>query len=112
MSDTAVTSQFYAAAPAACCGCRWLEATGEPVASSEAVAEHPAICVAVPAGQGDERTCVTSGGLLALWDTAGSHGPVAGRGDDRGRGRLRHVPLTTLDPRCVSGAGPGNWPTE
>ena len=45
-------------------------ATGEPVGSSETVAEHPATCVAVPSGQGDERTCATPEGLVALWDTA------------------------------------------
>jgi hypothetical protein len=40
------------------------------VGSSETVAEHPATCVTVPSGQGDERTCATPEGLLALWDTA------------------------------------------
>ena len=70
VSDTAVTSQFYAAAPARVLRVSLARATGEPVGSSETVAEHPATCVAVPSGQGDERTCVTPEGLLALWDTA------------------------------------------
>ena len=70
VSDTAVTSQFYAAAPARVLRVALARATGEPLASSETVAEHPATCVAVPAGQGDERTCATPEGLVALWDTA------------------------------------------
>jgi hypothetical protein len=70
VSDTAVTSQFYAAAPARVLRVALARATGEPVASSETVAEHPATCVAVPSGQGDERTCATPEGLVALWDTA------------------------------------------
>jgi hypothetical protein len=70
VSDTAVTSQFYGAAPARVLRVSLARATGEPVGSSETVAEHPATCVAVPSGQGDERTCATPEGLLALWDTA------------------------------------------
>jgi hypothetical protein len=70
VSDTAVTSQFYAAAPARVLRVALARATGAPVASSETVGEHPATCVAVPSGQGDERTCATPAGLVALWDTA------------------------------------------
>jgi hypothetical protein len=70
VSDTAVTSQFYGAAPARVLRVSLARATGEPVGSSETVAEHPATCVTVPSGQGDERTCATPEGLLALWDTA------------------------------------------
>ena len=70
VSDTAVTSQFFAAAPARVLRVSLARATGEPVGSSETVAEHPATCVAVPSGQGDERTCATPEGLVALWDTA------------------------------------------
>ena len=70
VSDTAVTSQFYASAPARVLRVALARATGEPVGSSETVAEHPATCVAVPSGQGDERTCATPEGLVALWDTA------------------------------------------
>ena len=70
VSDTAVTSQFYASAPARVLRVALARATGEPVGSSETVAEHPATCVAVPSGQGDERTCATPEGLVAVWDTA------------------------------------------
>jgi hypothetical protein len=70
VSDTAVTSQFYGAAPARVLRVSLARATGAPVGSSETVAEHPATCVTVPSGQGDERTCATPEGLLALWDTA------------------------------------------
>ena len=70
VSDTAVTSQFYAAAPARVLRVSLARATGEPVGSSETLTEHPATCVDVPSGQGVERTCATPAGLVALWDTA------------------------------------------
>ena len=65
-----MTSQFYASSPAQVLRVALARATGEPVGSSETVAEHPATCVAVPSGQGDERRAPRPTGVVALWDTA------------------------------------------
>ena len=70
MSDTGVTSHFCASAPARVLRIALSRATGEPVGSTGTVAEHPATCVTVPSGQGDETTCATPEGLVARWDTA------------------------------------------
>ena len=73
VSDTAVTSGFYNSSPAQVLRVSLARATGEPVASSQTVGEHPVTCVTVPAGQGEELTCATPEGLVAVWDTAFVH---------------------------------------
>ena len=75
VSDTAVTSQFYNSSPAQVLRVALARATGEPVASSQTVGEHPATCVTVPSGQGDELTCATPEGLVARRDTAAVTSP-------------------------------------
>ena len=73
VSDTAVTSGFYNSSPAQVLRVSLARATGEPVASSQTVGEHPVTCVTVPSGQGEELTCATPEGLVAVWDTAFVH---------------------------------------
>ena len=73
VSDTAVTSGFYNSSPAQVLRVSLARATGEPVASSQTVGEHPVTCVTVPAGEGEELTCATPEGLVAVWDTAFVH---------------------------------------
>ena len=73
VSDTAITSGFYNSSPAQVLRVSLARATGEPVASSQTVGEHPVTCVTVPAGQGEELTCATPEGLVAVWDTAFVH---------------------------------------
>ena len=73
VSDTAITSGFYNSSPAQVLRVSLARATGEPVASSQTVGEHPVTCVTVPAGQGEELTCATPEGLVAVWDTASVH---------------------------------------
>jgi hypothetical protein len=70
VSDTGVTSGFWAAAPAQALRIALSRATGPTSASTETVAGQPATCVTVPSGQGRETTCTTPAGILARWDTA------------------------------------------
>jgi hypothetical protein len=70
VSDTGVTSGFWATSPAQALRVALSRATGPTSASTETVAGQSAICVTVPSGQGDETTCATPAGILARWDTA------------------------------------------
>jgi hypothetical protein len=70
VSDTGVTSGFWAASPAQALRVSLTRATGPTQASTQTVAGQPATCVSVPEGQGDETTCATAAGVLASWDTA------------------------------------------
>jgi len=73
ISDTGVTSQFYATSPARQLRVSLSRASGPPTASSTTLAGQPAVCVDVPVGTGHERTCATEDGILAAWDTAAVH---------------------------------------
>ena len=70
VSDTGVTSGFWAASPAQALRVALARASGPTSASTGTVAGQPATCVTVPSGQGDETTCATPAGILARWDTA------------------------------------------
>jgi hypothetical protein len=70
VSDTAVTSSFYAAAPARMLRVSLSRREGDPSASSTVVAGRPTTCVTVPVGGGEERTCATAEGVLAKLENA------------------------------------------
>jgi len=70
VSDTGVTSGFWAASPAQALRIALSRAAGPTSASTGTVGGQPATCVTVPSGQGDETTCATPAGILARWDTA------------------------------------------
>ena len=70
VSDTGVTSGFWAASPAQALRIALSRATGPTSASTGTVGGQPATCVTVPSGEGDETTCATPAGILARWDTA------------------------------------------
>ncbi len=73
MSDTAVTSQFFAASPARQLRVSLARKSGVPTAATTMVAGQPALCVTVPVGNGEEMTCATQDGVVATWDTASVH---------------------------------------
>jgi hypothetical protein len=70
ISDTGLSSHFYATSPAQALRVALSRASGEPEATSQTVGERPVTCVTVPSGQGDELTCAAPEGVVALWDTA------------------------------------------
>jgi hypothetical protein len=70
VSDTAVTSTFFAAAPARMLRVSLSRREGDPSASSTVVAGRPTTCVTVPVGGGQERTCATPEGVLAKLENA------------------------------------------
>jgi hypothetical protein len=70
VSDSGVTSGFWAASPAQALRIALSRATGPTSASTGTVAGQPATCVTVPSGQGSETTCATPAGIVARWDTA------------------------------------------
>jgi len=73
VSDTGVTSQFYASSPARQLRVSLGRASGTPVGSTTMAAGRPAACVTVPVGAGKELTCATRDGVLGGWDTASVH---------------------------------------
>ena len=85
VSDTGVTSGFWAASPAQALRIALSRATGPTSASTGTVAGQPATCVTVPSGQGDETTCATPAGILARWDTAADRRRADQLHPDRGR---------------------------
>ena len=70
VSDTSVTSGFYAPSPARQLRVSLARRSGEPTASAVTVAGRPAACVTVPIGSGDELTCATPEGVLARLQNA------------------------------------------
>ena len=103
VSDTGVTSGFWAASPAQSLRIALSRATGPTSASTQTVAGQPATCVTVPSGRGDETTCATPAGILARWDTAAVDVEADQLRPDRRRHRL---PDDAVGPPPLSSVGP------
>lgn len=70
VSDTLLTSTFFASAPAARLRQDFEVRTGPPVASTETIAGQAATCVAVPVTGGTKTYCALDSGVVARMDTA------------------------------------------
>lgn len=70
LSDSVLTSGFWAAAPAAAIRTAMARRVADTALSRETIAGLTADCVAVPVAGGTDRYCVTPAGVLARADTA------------------------------------------
>jgi hypothetical protein len=70
VSDTSVTSGFYATSPARQLRVSLVRRSGEPTGTTATVAGRPVPCVRVPVADGAEITCAAPEGVLARLQNA------------------------------------------
>lgn len=70
VSDTGVTSGFFADTPARRLRVAWARSTGDTTAETADIAGVDASCVTVPIGDGSETYCAAPAGILARWAAA------------------------------------------
>lgn len=70
LSETVLTSGFWASAPAAAIRTAMARRVGEVTVNAETVGGQPAECVAIPVAGGTDTYCVSEAGVIARVDTA------------------------------------------
>ncbi len=89
ISDTGVSSEFYAMAPSKALRVTYARSGGTPAASTKTIADQPAQCVTIPVGTGAETYCAVETGAIALWDTADKLVTMTAYADDVDQTKLQ-----------------------